>query len=88
MFSEGCNLLSTESVNDDFKRDFGIPMYDEYEEEYLEVIPEEPCIEPRFANGESQAAIQSQGAEIRRDNKCVESDRLPLCYLSFELIRH
>ena len=35
LFSEGCNLLNTGSVNDDFKRDFGIPVYDEYEEEYL-----------------------------------------------------
>ena len=51
MFSEGCNLLSTRSINDDFKRDFGIPMYDEYEEEYLEAIPEEPDIEPRSSNG-------------------------------------
>ena len=32
---EGCNMLSTESIQDDFKRDFGIPVYDEYEEEYL-----------------------------------------------------
>ena len=51
LFSDGCNLLSTKSVNDDFKRDFGIPRYDEYEEEYLEVRPKEPAIEPRYANG-------------------------------------
>ena len=51
LFSKGCNLLSTESVNDDFKMDFSILMYDEYEEEDLEVIPKEPAIEPRSANG-------------------------------------
>ena len=60
LFSEDCNLLSTESVGDDFKRDFGVPVYDEYEEEYLEAIPEEPVMELRYANGENQAAIQSQ----------------------------
>ena len=59
LFFEGCNMLSNESVNDDFKRDFSILVYDEYEEEYLEVIPEDPAIEPRYTNGENQAAIQS-----------------------------
>ena len=88
LFSEGCNLLSTKSINEDFKRDFGMPVYDEYEEEYLEVIPKEPTIEPRSANGENQAAIQSQRAKIGKDNKCAEGDNLPLCYSSFELIRH
>ena len=71
LFSEGCSLLSTKSVNDDFKRDFSIPMYDEYEEEHLEVIPKEPAIEPRSSNGENQAAIQSQKVEIGKDNKCA-----------------
>ena len=58
-------------------------MYDEYEEEYLEVIPKKPAIEPRSSNGENQAAIQSQRAEIGKDNKCAEGDGLPLCYSSF-----
>ena len=88
LFSEDCNLLSTKSVNDDFKRDLGVPMYDEYEEEYLEAILEEPVIEPRFANGDNQAAMQSQKVEIGKDGKCTEGDNLPLCYSSFELIRH
>ena len=61
---------------------------DEYEEEYLEVIPKELAIEPRFANGENKAAIQSQKAEKGKDDKCAEGDSLPLCYSSFELIRH
>ena len=60
LFSKGCNLLSIGSVNDDFRRDFGVPVYGEYEEEYLEAIPEEPVMELRYANGENQAAIQSQ----------------------------
>ena len=79
-------IFSTESVNDDFKRDFGIPVYDEYEEEYLEVIPEEPAIKPRSANGENQVAIQSQKVEKGKDDKCAEGDSLPVCYSSFELI--
>ena len=88
LFSKGCNLLSTEYVNDDYKRDFGVLLYDEYEEEYLDAILEEPVIEPRSANGENQAAIQSQKVETGKDGKCAEGDSLPLCYSSFELIRH
>ena len=67
--------------------DFGIPMYDEYEEEYLEVIPKEPTVGPRSANEENKAAIQSQKAEKGKDDKCAEGDSLPLCYSSFKLIR-
>ena len=88
MFSEGCNLLSTESVNDDFGRDFGVPMYDDYEQEYLEAIPKDLVIEPRSANEENQVAIQSQKVETRKDGECARGDSLPLCYSSFELIRH
>ena len=86
MFSKGCNLLSTRSVNDDFKRDFGVLVYDEYEEEYLEDIPEELVIEPRSSNGENHATIQSQNVETEKDGKCTEGDILPLCYSYFELI--
>ena len=57
LFSEDCNMLSTRSIKDYFKKDFGVPVYDEYEEEYLKAIPEEPVIEPRSTNGENQAAI-------------------------------
>ena len=67
--------------------DFGIPVYDDYEEDYLEVIPKEPAIEPRSSNGENQAAIQSQKDEKGKDDKCVEGDSLPLHDSSFELIR-
>ena len=70
----------------DFKNDFGVPMYDEYEEEYLGAIPKDPLIEPRFANGENQAAMQSQKVETRKGDKCAGGDSLPLCYSSFELI--
>ena len=28
LFSEGCNLLRTGSVNDDFRRDFNVLVYD------------------------------------------------------------
>ena len=46
-------------------------MYDEYEE-YLEAIPEESVIEPRSANGENQAAMQSEKVGTGKDDKCVE----------------
>ena len=59
-------------------------MYDEYEE----AIPEEPVIKPRSANGDNQATMQSQKVETGKDDKCVGGDSLPLCYSSFEFIRH
>ena len=49
---------------DDFKKDFSVLVYDEYEEEYLRAIPEDPVIEPRSVDGENQAAMQSQKVEI------------------------
>ena len=79
-------MLSTGSVKDDFKKDFGVSVYDEYEEEYLGAIPKEPIIEPRSANGENQAAMQSQKVETGKDGEYVGGDSLPLCYSSFELI--
>ena len=88
LFSKGCNLLSTGSVNDDFKRDLGVPVYDEYEEEYMEAILEKLVIEPRFANVENKAAIQIQKVEIGKHGECAGGDSLPLCYSSFELIWH
>ena len=51
LFSEYCNLLSTGFVKDNFKKDFDVPVYDEYEEEYLGVMPKDPIIEPRSDNG-------------------------------------
>ena len=88
LFFEGYNLVSTGSINNDFRRDFSVPVYDEYEEEYLEAIPKELVIEPRSTNGENRAAMQSQKVETGKDDKCAEGDSLPLCYSSFELIWH
>ena len=68
LFSEYCNLLNSGSVGGNFKRDFGVPVYDEYEE----AIPKETVIEPRYANGDNQAAMQSQKVEIGKDSKCSE----------------
>ena len=44
-------------------------------------------MEPRSANEENQAAIQSQKVETGKDGKCAEVYSLPLFYFSFELIR-
>ena len=53
LFSEDCNLRSPGSVKDDFKKDFGAPVYDEYVEEYLWAIPEESVIELKLVDGEN-----------------------------------
>ena len=67
-----------------------MPIYDEYEDEYLDVVPKKPAINfvnSRPASDENLTAIQSQKVEKREDNECVEGDSLPFCYSSFELIR-
>ena len=86
LFSEDGDPPRPWSNRDDFKKDFGVPVYDEYEEEYLWAIPKEPVIEPRPANGENQAAIRSQKVKIEKGDKGAGDDSLPLCYSSFELI--
>ena len=87
MFSEDCNHLVTNSVSGDFKKDFGMPIYDEYEDEYLEVIPKKTSIKSRSPSKEKSTVIQSQKAEKIEENQHAEGDNLPLFYSSFELIR-
>ena len=60
-------------------------MYDEYEEEYLQ---NEPAVETTPSDERSQSAMQNQEVEVRKDDDGTGGDRLPLCYVSFELIRH
>ena len=64
-----------------------MPIYDEYEDDCLDVIPKEPTLKPRSDSEENQVVTRSQKAEIREDSECAEGDSLPLCYFSFELIR-
>ena len=64
-----------------------MPIYDEYEDEYLDVIPKKPAIKSRSISEEKLTLIQSQKAEKVEDNECAGGDSLPLCYSSFELIR-
>ena len=45
LFSEDYNLRRPGTVEDNFKKEFSAPMYDEYEEEYLRDVPEELAME-------------------------------------------
>ena len=44
LFSEDCNQPITSFVSGDFQKDFSIPIYDEYEDEYLDVIHKKPAV--------------------------------------------
>ena len=61
-------------------------VYDEYEEEYLQNIPDEPAIEMMPSNERNQSAMQNQEGGARKDDEGTRGDRLSLCYASFELI--
>ena len=57
LFSENGNLYHPWSVKDDFKKEFGMPVYDEYEEEYLQNIPENPAVETNHVDERHQDAM-------------------------------
>ena len=59
LFSEDGDLARSWSTRDDFKKDFGVPVYDEYEEEYLQNIPDEPAIETTPSDERNQSAMQN-----------------------------
>ena len=44
LFYEKCNHHAINSVNDGLKKYFGIPIYDKYENDYLDHAPEEPVV--------------------------------------------
>ena len=88
LFFKDGNLHCSWSAKDDFKKEFGTPMYNECEEEYLHNIHDELVVETKPADEKNQDAMKSQKVEARKDNKGTGGDTLPLCYASFELIRH
>ena len=67
-----------------------MPIYDEYLDEYLDVVPKKPAINfvnLRPVSEENLTIIRSQKNEKIKHSECVERGSLPLCYSSFELIR-
>ena len=86
LFFEDCNQLVTNLVSGDLKKYFSMPIYDEYEDKDLDVVPKKPVINfviSRTVREENMTVIQSQRAEKRKENEGPEGDRLPLCYSSF-----
>ena len=59
LFSEEGDLPCPWSNRDNFKKEFGMPMYDEYEEEYLQNILDKPAIEMMPSDKRNQSAIQN-----------------------------
>ena len=90
MLYEGYHHPITNLVSDGFKKYLIPPISNEYEEEYLDVMPKSPIVGFVISgpvNEENSIAIQGQKAENKEDSECVESDSFPLCYASFELLR-
>ena len=91
MFYEECNQHVINSVSDGFKKVFSPPIYDEYEEDFLDVMPKKLAanfVSSGPVNEENSITIHGQKAENREDSECAERDSLPLCYASFELLRY
>ena len=63
LFSEYCNEPSTNYFNGDLKGNFDMPIYDEYEDDCLDVIPKELALNTRSNSEESQVVTRSQKAE-------------------------
>ena len=88
LFSKDGDLPCTWSTRDNFKKEFGVPVYDEYEEEYLQNIPDEPVVETTPSDERNQSAMQNQEGRARKYDEGTRGDSLPLFYAFFELIRH
>ena len=88
LFSEDYDLRHPRAIQGNFKKEFGMPVYDEYEEEYFQNIPDDPAVEINPADEKIQDAIRDQKVEAGKDDKGIGGDSLALCYTSFELIRH
>ena len=91
MFYEECHHPVTNPVSDGFKRDFSPPISDKCERDYLDVMSKKAAIDfvsSRPVNEENSITIQGQKDENREDSECAKSDSFPLCYSSFELLRH
>ena len=91
LFYEEYNQHVINFVSDGFKKVFIPPIYDEYEEDCLDVMPKKPAVDfvsSGPVNEENSIAIQGQRAENREDSECAGSGNLPLSYSSFELLRH
>ena len=91
MLYKGYHQPIVNSTSEGFKKDFIPPISDEYEEDYLDFMPEKPVVDfvsSGPVNEENSIAIQGQKAENGEDSECAESDSLPLCYALFELLRY
>ena len=90
MFYEECNHPVKNSGSDYFKNNFILHIYDEYEDDCLDIVPKKEA--ENFVNfgqvsEENLIAIHDQKDENLVDSECGESDYVPLCYSSFELLR-
>ena len=74
---------ANKSVKDNFKKEFGGPVYDEYEEEYLWAVPKKLATEPWPADGADQDSMRSREVKAEKGDKGTEGDNLPLWYASF-----
>ena len=91
LFYENCNHPVINFVSDDSKEIFSLPIYNKCEEDYLDDVPKKTVVD--FVSlvpvsEENIITIQGERDENKEDSECVESDCLPLCYSSFELLRH
>ena len=59
LFLEKCNHPIANSTSGDFKREFKMPIYDEYEDECLDVISIELAMGSKFVNEEKLTIIQN-----------------------------
>ena len=90
LFYEDCNQLVTNSVIDGFQENFSLPIYDEYEDDYLDSVHKQPT--EHLASSwpfikENKIAIHDQNYENTVDSSHVEGHCFPLCFSSFERLK-
>ena len=90
LFYEYCNNLVTNSIIDGFQENFTLPIYDEYEDDYLDSVPKqlgEDLASSWPVTGENHIAIHDHDSENMANRNPIEGNSLPLSFSSFELLR-
>ena len=91
-FSEYYNQqdVVTNSVIAGFQENFILPIYDEYEDDYLDSVPKqlgEDLASSWPVTGENHIAIHDHDSENMANRNPIEGNSLPLSFSSFELLR-
>ena len=86
MFSEYCNQqkVITNFFVDGFQEDFSLPIYDEYEDDYMDSLSEQSVNNLTIFGSfirKNQIIVHDHNIENKVNSNPIEGNDLPLCFL-------